>query len=139
VDAVGSDDDVGFDLGSVRESRSGAMLIDLDTDAARSKLDALRRYGCGQNVEQIRAMYGAATRAKASLQVNALWGPSKDATASTITDDLVFRFPCNGPNWLLEIERTQCLHRVRLQCYSGPGSPSTRGQLHRLSVRTRAS
>jgi hypothetical protein len=72
VDAVGSDDDVGFDLGSVRESRTGATLIDLDTDAARSKLDALGRYGCGQNVEHVHGsggnLYGT-TEAELAVQL----------------------------------------------------------------------
>ena len=47
-----------------------------------------------------------------------MWSPGKDATTSPITNHLVFGLPANGSNGVFEIERTQRLHCVWVECQS---------------------
>ena len=117
VDAIGTDDDIGFDFVSICESSAGAMVVSLDTHAPGPQLDSSGGQRSGKNIKQVRSVRRAAYRAKTSLEIATLWCLCQDATAPAIAHNLIFGLPCDRSNRGFEVERPQCLHRIRMKCY----------------------
>jgi len=115
VDAVGADNDIGFDFVSVGESNAGAVRVRLDTYAPGSELDSSGRQGSGKDIQQVGSVRSAPSRAESLLEVATLWRLRQDSTAPAITHDLVFGFPRDRSNRGLEVERPQGLHRIRME------------------------
>jgi hypothetical protein len=56
MNAVGADEDIGFDLAAVGKARGGSAAARFDANAAQAEADVARSQRAGQNAEQVGAV-----------------------------------------------------------------------------------